>query len=103
MPIETAYNQWSQFEEWPNFMHRVARVTQEDPRSVSFATKIWGKTKEFKAKIETQRPDERIKWQVSEGMTHTGVVTFVTTSEVNGLVKLPFSPPRCAASESMIR
>ena len=76
VPLETAYNQWTQFEEWPEFMHRVTRVTQEDDCSVSFATKIWGKTKEFKADIETQRPDERIKWRVSQGITHTGVVTF---------------------------
>jgi uncharacterized membrane protein len=75
-PIETVYNQWTQFEEWPLFMHRVTRVTQEDPCTVSFATKIWGKTKEFTAEIETQRPDERIKWRVSEGITHTGLVTF---------------------------
>jgi cobalamin biosynthesis protein CobT len=51
-------------------------VTQEDDCAVSFATKIWGKTKEFKASIETQRPDERIKWKVSQGITHAGVVTF---------------------------
>jgi uncharacterized membrane protein len=76
VPLETAYNQFSQYEEWPNFMHRVTRVSQEDPCTVSFATKIWGKTKEFQADIETQRPDERIKWRVSEGITHTGVVTF---------------------------
>jgi uncharacterized membrane protein len=76
VPIETAYNQWTQFEDWPNFMHRVTRVTQEDDCTVGFATKIWGKTKEFTAKIETQRPDERIKWRVSQGITHTGVVTF---------------------------
>jgi uncharacterized membrane protein len=76
VPIETAYNQWTQFEEWPNFMHRVTRVTQEDECTVSFATKIWGVTKEFQADIETQRPDERIKWRVSQGITHTGVVTF---------------------------
>jgi uncharacterized membrane protein len=76
VPLETAYNQWTQFEDWPNFMHRVTRVTQEDDCTVSFATKIWGKTKEFTAKIETQRPDERIKWRVSQGITHTGVVTF---------------------------
>src|ERR1044072_6995825 len=54
-------------------MHRVTRVTQEDDCTVSFATKMWGKTKEFTAKIETQRPDERIKWRVSQGITHTGV------------------------------
>jgi len=76
VPLETAYNQWTQFEDWPEFMHRVTRVSQEDDCSVSFATKIWGKTKEFKADIETQRPDERIKWRVSEGITHTGVVSF---------------------------
>ena len=76
VPVETAYNQWTQFEDWPEFMHRVTRVTQEDDCTVSFATKIWGKTKEFKADIETQRPDERIKWTVSQGITHTGVVTF---------------------------
>jgi uncharacterized membrane protein len=76
VPVETAYNQFTQFEEWPNFMHRVTRVTQEDPCTVSFASKIWGVTKQFKADIETQRPDERIKWRVSEGITHTGVATF---------------------------
>jgi uncharacterized membrane protein len=76
VPIETAYNQWTQLEDWPEFMHRVTRVTQDDDCTVSFATKIWGKTKEFEAKIETQRPDQRIKWRVSKGITHTGVVTF---------------------------
>jgi uncharacterized membrane protein len=76
LPIETVYNQWTQFEEWPSFMHRVTRVTQEDDCTVSFATKVWGKTKEFTADIQTQRPEQRIKWRVSQGMTHTGVVSF---------------------------
>jgi hypothetical protein len=76
VPVQTAYNQWTQFEDWPEFMHRVTGVSQEDDCTLSFATKIWGKTKEFKADIETQRPDERIKWKVSQGITHTGVVTF---------------------------
>jgi uncharacterized membrane protein len=76
VPIETAYNQWTQFEDWPRFMHRVTRVFQQDDCSVSFATRIWGKTKRFTAEIETQRPDERIKWRVSHGIAHTGVVTF---------------------------
>jgi hypothetical protein len=76
VPIETAYNQFTQFEDWPEFMHRVTRVTQDDECSINFATKIWGKTKEFKAEIQTQRPDERIKWRVSQGITHAGVVSF---------------------------
>jgi uncharacterized membrane protein len=76
LPIETVYNQWTQFEEWPKFMHRVTRVTQEDECTVSFSVKIWGKTKEFTAKIETQRPNDRIKWKTTQGMTHAGVVVF---------------------------
>ena len=81
VPLETAYNQWTQFEEWPEFMHRVVRVSQEDDCTVKFAAKIWGKTKEFQAKIETQRPDQRIKWRVDEGITHSGVVTFHELAE----------------------
>jgi uncharacterized membrane protein len=76
VPIETAYNQFTQFEEWPNFMHRVTNVSQDDECTVNFSTKIWTRKREFTAKIETQRPDERIKWKVAQGITHTGVVTF---------------------------
>jgi hypothetical protein len=75
-PLETVYNQWTQFEDWPSFMHRVTRASQEDDCTVAFSVKIWGKTKEFTAKIETQRPDERVKWKVTQGMIHSGVVTF---------------------------
>jgi uncharacterized membrane protein len=76
VPIQTAYNQWTQYEEWPQFMHRVTRVSQENPAKVSFETKIWGKKKEFEAKIVTARPDEKIKWEVTEGINHTGWITF---------------------------
>ena len=76
VPLEVAYNQWTQFEEWPSFMHRLDQITQEDDCTVSFKTKIWGKSKEFVAQIVEQRPDERIQWNVTEGVTHTGVVTF---------------------------
>ena len=76
LPIETVYNQWTQFEEWPNFMHRVQRVSQEDRCNVKFAVKIWGQTKEFTAQINTQRPDDCVKWTVSDGIHHTGAVFF---------------------------
>jgi uncharacterized membrane protein len=76
VPLSTAYNQWTQFEEWPSFMHRVDRVSQEDETTVSFKAKIWGVSKAFKAEILEQRPDDRIKWHVTEGLSHTGVVSF---------------------------
>jgi carbon monoxide dehydrogenase subunit G len=76
LPIETVYNQFTQFEDWPTFMHRVTRVTQEDDCTLSFEAKIWTRKREFTADIETQRPNERIKWSVSQGLNHTGTVTF---------------------------
>lgn len=76
LPVEMVYNQFTQFELWAQYMHRVVRVNQEDDCTLGFATKIWGRTKEFTVEIETQRPDERIKWHTTGGMTHIGVVTF---------------------------
>ncbi len=76
VPLSVAYNQWTQFEEWPQFMHRIDRATQEDDCTVSFRAKIWGKSKEFVGQIDEQRPDERIQWSVKEGIAHTGVVLF---------------------------
>jgi uncharacterized membrane protein len=89
VPVSTAYNQFTQFEEWPNFMHRVTSVSQEDETNVSFKSKIWGVSKEFQAEIDEQRPDERIKWHVTQGLSHQGVATFhelaprLTRIEVN--------------------
>lgn len=76
VPLSVAYNQWTQFEEWPQFMHRLDQATQEDDCTVSFKTKVWGMSKEFTGQIVEQRPDERIQWSVKEGVIHTGVVTF---------------------------
>lgn len=76
VPLSTVYNQWTQFEEWPQFMHRLDQATQEDDCTVSFRTKVWGMSKEFTGQIVEQRPDERIQWSVKEGVIHTGVVTF---------------------------
>jgi uncharacterized membrane protein len=76
VPLSTAYNQWTQFEEWPQFMHRLDQATQEDDCTVSFKTKVWGMSKEFTGQIVEQRPDERIQWSVKDGVIHTGVVTF---------------------------
>ncbi|SRR5687768_4723130 len=76
VPVKAAYNQWTQFEEWPRFMHRVESVEQVDDSNVAFNTKVWGFKKRFEAEIVEQRPDERVEWNAQEGVAHTGVVTF---------------------------
>lgn len=76
VPIKEAYDEWTRFEDWPKFMHRVDSAQQIDDSTVSISTKVWGITKEFEAEIVEQRPDERIEWHAEKGLDHSGVVTF---------------------------
>jgi uncharacterized membrane protein len=76
VPIKVAYNRWTLFEDWPEFMHRFESVEQADDTTLSFTVKVWGITRQFEAEIVEQRPDQRIEWNVTEGLAHTGVVTF---------------------------
>jgi uncharacterized membrane protein len=76
VPVKVAYNLWTQFEDWPEFMHRVDSVDQADDTTVAISTKVWGITRRFEAEIVEQRPDERIAWHVEDGLSHSGVVTF---------------------------
>jgi uncharacterized membrane protein len=76
VPIKVAYNLWTQFEDWPEFMHRVDSADQIDDATVALSTKVWGITRKFEAEIVEQRPDERIAWHVKEGLSHSGVATF---------------------------
>jgi uncharacterized membrane protein len=81
VPIKEAYNHWTQFEDWPAFMHRLESVEQLDDATVAFASKFWGIRKRFEAQIIEQKPDEKIEWDVTEGVAHTGVVTFHRLSD----------------------
>jgi uncharacterized membrane protein len=81
VPVSVAYNHWTRFEDWPEFMHRIENAEQVDDATVSFQAKIWGISKRFEADILEQRPDERIEWNVTEGYAHTGVVTFHPLAE----------------------
>jgi uncharacterized membrane protein len=81
VPLEVAYNQWTQFEEYPNFMFRVDSASQDDDAHVTFTEKVWGFGREFEAEIVEQRPNERIVWRSVNGLKHAGVVTFHELSE----------------------
>lgn len=75
-PIGETYDQWTRFEDWPKFMHRVESAQQVDDSTVHIHTKVWGVNKEFEAEIVEQRPEERIEWHSEKGLAHSGVVTF---------------------------
>jgi len=76
VPLEVAYNQWTQFEEYPSFMHRVDSATQGDDTHVTFTEKVWGFGRDFEAEIVEQRPNERITWRSVSGLKNAGIVTF---------------------------
>jgi uncharacterized membrane protein len=76
VPIRTAYNQWTQFEEFPRFMSGVKEVRQLDDTMTHWVVEIGGVTREFDARITEQLPDERVAWTSVSGPKQGGVVTF---------------------------
>jgi uncharacterized membrane protein len=76
VPVRTAYNQWTQFEQFPRFMDGVEQVKQLDDTHLHWVVSHNGKRYEFDAEITEQRPDERIAWKTVDGKSHSGVVTF---------------------------
>jgi uncharacterized membrane protein len=76
VPIQTAYNQWTQFEDFPNFMEGVKSVKQLDDTHLHWLAEIAGVQKEWDAEITEQHPDERVAWKSTSGPRHAGVVTF---------------------------
>jgi uncharacterized membrane protein len=76
VPVRTAYDQWTQFESFPQFMEGVERVVQIDDTTVDWTAEIAGQRKEWRARITEQTPDQRIAWTATEGARNAGVVTF---------------------------
>jgi uncharacterized membrane protein len=76
VPVQTAYNQWTQFESFPRFMEGVEEVRQLDDKRLHWRAKIAGKEVEWDAEIVEQIPDERISWRSTGGTGNAGTVEF---------------------------
>ena len=76
VPIDTAYNQWTQFETFPEFMGGVDKIEQLNDRSLVWHVNVAGVKRTFDAEITEQHPEERVAWKSVDGVTHAGVVTF---------------------------
>jgi uncharacterized membrane protein len=79
--LATAYDQFTQFEDWPEFMHRVERIEQRDESTLMWHENIWGVRRSWEAEITDQTPCERIAWRSKGGTQTVGVVTFHRLSE----------------------
>ncbi len=76
VPVQTAYNQWTQFEDFPQFMEGVESVTQIDETHLRWVAEVGGKRHEWEAEITDQQPDQRIAWRATDGKDNAGAVTF---------------------------
>jgi len=76
IPASKAYEVWTQFERFPEFMEDVERIEQKDDRHLTWRANFWGKTEEWDAEITEQIPDKRIAWRSETGAKNAGVVTF---------------------------
>ena len=76
VPVKVAYNQWTQFEEFPRFMDGVASVEQITDTKLHWKVSFSGSEHEWDAEITEQTPDQRVAWRDVEGKTNAGVVTF---------------------------
>lgn len=76
VPIRTAYDQWTQFEEFPRFMDGVERVVQRDDRTLDWTANVAGQRKEWTAEITDQTPDVRVAWKSTGGDENAGAILF---------------------------
>ena len=94
VPVSTAYNQWTQFEEFPRFMGGVQSVQQLDDTHLRWIAEIGGKQEEWEAEITEQHPEERVAWKAIGGKGNAGVVTFhrLNDEETRVTVQMDWQP-----------
>jgi uncharacterized membrane protein len=91
VPVSTAYNQWTQFEDFPLFMEGVDHVQQIDDTRLHWAATVAGKKAEWDAKILEQHPDRQISWISEDGKKTRGTVSFESRGESKTLIRLSMS------------
>jgi len=94
VPVRTAYNQWTQFEEFPRFMEGVESVKQLDDTTLHWVANVGGERKEWKARITEQVPDHHIAWRSEGGEFTSGVVSFqpLSPDKARVTVRLSYEP-----------
>jgi uncharacterized membrane protein len=94
VPVEVAYRAWTQFDKFPNFMHRVQSVEKTGNDEVQWEEKIWFSKRQWKGKITERRKNDRIAWKTTSGTQHSGIVSFHKIGEnlTRVMVTVDFHP-----------
>jgi uncharacterized membrane protein len=93
-PLDRVYNQWTQFEEFPQFMEGVEEIRQLDDTHLHWVAEFGGSRHEWDAEITEQKPDERVAWRNTDGKDNAGVVTFhrLDDDHTRVMVQMDFVP-----------
>ena len=100
-PVSMVYNQWTQFEEFPEFMSGIEEVRQLDDNHLHWKAKIGGKRREWDAEITEQEPDRRISWKAVDGALNAGTVRFKPLGKDRTEVRLLLAYKTHGAYEGM--
>jgi len=94
VPVSTAYNQWTQFESFPQFMDGVERVEQTTDKRLHWVADVGGETREWDAEITEQHPDHRVAWKALDHDGPNGVVTFhkLDDTRTKLMVQMEYDP-----------
>jgi uncharacterized membrane protein len=103
VPVRTAYDQWTQFEEFPRFMDDVERIEQLDDTHVRWHVSMAGQDRTFDTEITEQTPDQRVAWTTGPDAetTHAGVVTFHRLGDAQTRVTLQMDFEPTGAAEKI--
>src|SRR5579884_603584 len=94
VPVDKAYEAWTNFDEFPKFMHRVLSVEQKGRDRVSWQEKIWFSKRQWEGQITERRENDRIVWQTKSGMNHKGIVSFHSIGDnlTRVMIEMEFQP-----------
>ena len=101
VPVSTAYNQWTQFQEFPNFMEGVQSVEQIDDTHLRWVAEIGGERREWRAEIVEQVPDEKVAWRAVGGNGPNGIATFEPLGEEKTLLTVEMSYEPAGIKETL--
>jgi uncharacterized membrane protein len=94
VPIDRVYDEFTKFDQFPRFMHRVLDVEQRDRDRVSWHEKIWFSKRQWEGRVTERRKNDRIVWTTTTGMSHKGVVSFHKLADnlTRVMVTMEFEP-----------
>src|SRR6476619_673230 len=94
LPIDQVYEEFTKFDQFPAFMHRVLNVEQKGKDKISWSEKIWFSSRQWEGRVTERRKNDRIVWKTNSGMEHKGIVSFHKLADnlTRVMVDMEFEP-----------